>query len=226
MSFPTDEVCCGKCQQTWVTNDWFNQTIYENKKGKPPWVPTSISWCLECEQITYSENFKNELKNQQWYLRHIRRLHRLRKGLSAEVLTPPTFRERKSLTDKRTPDAKNPQRYDFRSPIRNTLKQAIDDLNKRLRESEYWLSFIETRKSPPKCLRCGNSNFKLLNIGWEKESVDDQTSIHPGCGGKLHQQNGEMRFMMAPLYILFNTEGDKIDSDRPEYRQRSRFFSN
>ncbi len=213
MSLPQYETCCTGCDEKWgaTRQSDFLEFLY-------------VCWCYDCNYIAHAEDFEQHAKKRAWYIRHIRRLIRVRFGMSAEILMPPKLRIRKDLEDKRNNSSLEILReFGFLPPKRITLDLAISELNSRLSTSTYWLDFITNRKSPPKCLSCGGSNFQYINTESKKSDIRENSSEHPGCGGKLYEQESGWRLSIGVLTVLYDIEGNRIDSDRAPWRGRNKF---
>ncbi len=204
MSLPTYQTCCTICDKSWGASliDFFQGFLYRSPEGYTGRVKRHLCWCIDCKSVCYAENFRDTLKNWNWYNRNIQRYIKLRYGLSAEIIMHPFLRVRK-----------------------RKLRWAIEDINNKLEDLQFWQSFITHRKTPEKCLTCGGSNINTIHISETKDSISEMTDIHPGCGGKFYQQENDIRFSMGVFFTLYNLEGYKIDSEQAPWRGKSKFLS-
>jgi len=233
MSLAMDVVCCNQCDETWSAGNGPYRPTYQNTKGDTFDIGRNTSWCIDCNQVVQSENFKERLKSINWYERHVRRLSRLRLAMPSGVFMAAYYKFRKycllktknkitkpSISDlpaflrpaQETIDTLNMrQSYEvYLSNKRTTVKFALDELYYRLNNSNFWFDFLSKRQTPEKCLRCGGTNFQKLNIAWKEENICEETSNHPGCDGKLYKRESSMRNGLPHQIILFNGEGNTI----------------
>ena len=80
-------------------------------------------------------------------------------------------------------------------------------------ELRWFMDFLKNRKSPPRCLRCGSTETKEINIpsigrhneGQKKINLDFK---HPLCGGDLYIEEGSIRnFYSFRNVLYYDTEG-------------------
>jgi hypothetical protein len=80
-----------------------------------------------------------------------------------------------------------------------TLSERIEKLRRR----ELWR---QTRRSLPRCLRCGSSSVRAI------ENIDGFT--HPGCGGPLYSLVS-LGGSVEASFPAYTPEGERLDEPLP-----------
>mgnify|MGYP000473162399 CR=1 FL=1 len=226
MSLPQYETRCTGCDEKWgvTRRSWFLGFLYDAPGNTTRSISYEVCWCFDCNSLAHAEDFEQHIKKKDWYKRHVRRLTRVRYGMSSEILIPARLRARRNREDKRnSPEMERLRARAFLPPQRHTLDQAIKEVNSRLSTSTFWLEFLGLRQSPPKCLSCAGHDFQYINSAHEKKNISEDSSVHPGCGGKLYEQESGWRFSLGVFTILYDMEGNRIDSDSAPWRGKSKF---
>jgi hypothetical protein len=84
-------------------------------------------------------------------------------------------------------------------------KRNIAYLKSELRELEKTLYFVSIRKSPPRCLICGNKDVFQIDFSSKDGKIE-----HPGCAGELITNTSGARYAFRSLDRLYDVEGNKI----------------
>ena len=104
----------------------------------------------------------------------------------------------------------------------SSLQEDVEDWQyyaNELADAKDYLSIITTRKSPPKCLRCGSERVVAPLIKNTCEVASDAVpvptgSTHPDCGGQLTMSYDGFRIALQPQAHRFSSEGLAIENDR------------
>lgn len=150
--------------------------------GNECYVPMSQrhTWCKECNEITVLECLEQEPSHLEFVETRLSELREM-------VANPPENIE------------------SLRRAQRSRFKRAPDIIREIEKEQSLWDEWKNKRKSPAKCLKCGNES----NIIPESEASD---LLHLGCGGTIkctltvHSFNGPQTY--AHVYSI---EGELLE---------------
>lgn len=137
-------------------------------------------WCDECHEISVAESLELEKS----YAEH------LETSLS----------ELRELKDNPPKDLSGLRRFE-----RSRIERAADTIRDIEGELRRWDEWRNLRKSPAKCLKCGNTNFDIPDS--ETASI-----IHGGCGGTLLCTMTISSFNGPATYAhIYNAEGELLE---------------
>jgi len=157
-------------------------------------VERSYGWCYTCEDICPIEDLSDE--------------DQLRKEIDVDT---------KELTDILTVNII----YKFLQ-LFGRDKWRIKILKEKIEENQRRLTFLNDRKSPPKCLTCsGTKNEKIILQYPQGESIEKINDFHhPNCSGNLLVKDSQYRLNIAfpikeydldGLFIQDNWQTESLD---------------
>jgi hypothetical protein len=168
---------------------------YESDDGIRVSVERTAAWCYHCEKVVYVEclpfNSKEEIRKIIQDLTEITKI------------------------SERIQDVKK------KDDLPSHPKQFLLDVHKlTFNIFLFKMSYLETfkrmevffdRASPPRCLECGSTSFRVITFSQKKENSQHMSDFqHPGCGGYLYREEFlhiAWAFDRLPIHI-YNTEGN------------------
>ena len=162
-------------------------------------IKHSAGWCHECEGVAPIEVFDSPEE----LLTLEGKLEALRKERDAELTRIEQSRRWW-------------QRRGQRTSALIDLDWQIERMEKQAMVIQQRLSFLDGRRSPPRCLQCGSTDafpFAVIpdfTVYYGKTQGPVALGVkHPGCGGELAVMDDGTRFSYIPTLRLYDSEGNR-----------------
>ena len=187
MSTVDNPIKCTKCNFRSSSDVIIGRMMYHDGENSYA-INSAYAWCYDCKTIVPMESFP--------------KIEDIKEKLE-KVSEKITYFENARFFEK------------FKAGYRS-VKNSIDYYYSQESEYRWFINFLEDRKSPPRCLRCGSTEAKKMNIPHIGRYNEGPKQIkldfkHPLCGGDLYIEDGTIsNFYSFGNGLHYNAEGIRV----------------
>ena len=200
MSMSVDYFSCDRCDfNASITSCW-GKFSYQDQSELLP-VNRAAGWCYSCssivpveilpEQVTVA-TLKADVSEKERQLSEAKA-----RSIAKQTFLQKIFRIRQGVPE-------------YIRDLESNYSGAVDCLD----EEKQRLRFLERRRSPPRCLKCGSIECHPLppqTDGMEANGCIKHVFPigfqHPGCGGNLLAKTSDFRVSMILSHRIYDIEG-------------------
>ena len=198
MSMPATSITCDRCNFTTSNTVFWGIYYYQINDDSLIHIERGAGWCFDCQTFTSIEELNKE--------KAMAKLHRLKKELSEhqEQLSKIESYKTGFITKLFTSGSKFAD-----------LKEKVNYLQTNVNEALLYVNLINSRKSPPRCLRCCRSNITPFVIPSVEDGSGKHLSgfIHPNCGGNIIVENEGIRIAKKLRTRIYSMEGNFLKEE-------------
>jgi len=174
---PFDIISCQKCDEQWDSTKLWGEFKYVLDTGQEIYLDRTFGWCYHCNTFQ-----------------------------PVEVLPKLQEIEEEIKELKNKADELNSRGF-FESLFDNRSKERVSFLEEQIADAEAHIEWRKNRSSEPKCLKCSNADFEIVDYRLQESTERKLEFTHPGCGGGLVTRKSEIRLNMRLNTYLFNGDG-------------------